>query len=132
MFVYARGVGDTDVVDELLAAIVARDEGRIAACFAPDAKLRALTPHELRVESGPEEIVGRYRAWLASLEPFVVTDADVVSIADRVRLRYRFRGRDPVKGWQENEHTAYATIVEGRIAALNLSCAGFRPAEPSG
>ena len=125
-------MGDADVVEELLAAIVARDEGRIAACFAPEAKFRALTPHQLREEHGPEEIARRYRAWLARLESFAVTDGDVVPIADRVRLRYRFHGRDAAKGWQENEHTAYATVVDGRIAALNLSCAGFRPAEPPG
>ena len=125
-------MGDTDVVDQLLAAIRARDLEQLATCFAPHAKLRALTPHELREENGPEQIVGRYRAWLASLEPFAVTDADVVQIADRVRLRYRFHGRDPVKGWQVNEHTAYAAVVDGRIVTLNLSCAGFRPAEPQG
>lgn len=128
-FVYARPMGDTAIVEELLRAIEARDLGRIAACFTPDSRLRALTPRELREENGPEAIVGRYRAWLA-LEPLEVTDGDVVQIADRVRLRYRFHGRDPVKGWQENEHTAYATVVDGRIAALNLSCAGFRPSEP--
>ncbi|MCZ7589311.1 MAG: nuclear transport factor 2 family protein [Gaiella sp.] len=122
-------MGDTAVVEELLAAIRDRDLDRIAACFAPGARLRALTPRELRVENGPEEILARYRGWLA-LDAFVVTDGDVVPIADRVRLRYRFHGRDPVKGWQENEHTAYAVVVDGRIAALNLSCAGFRPAEP--
>ena len=125
-------MGETDVVDHLLAGIRARDLRQIATCFAPDAKLRALTPHELREENGPEEIVGRYRAWLGALEPFAVMDGDVVQIADRVRLRYRFHGRDAVAGWQENEHTAYAAVVDGRIVALNLSCAGFRPAEPPG
>jgi hypothetical protein len=123
-------MGGSGVVEDLFAAIKARDLERISACFAPEAKLRALTPHELREENGPNEIVARYRAWLGSLELFAVTDGDVEPVADRVRLRYRFRGRDATKGWQENEHTAYATVVDGRIAALNLSCAGFRPAEP--
>ena len=123
-------MGDRDVLEDLLAAIRARDLERIGACFASAAMLRALTPHELREENGPEEIVARYRAWLGSLESFAVTDGDVAQIADRVRLRYRFRGRDPAKGWQENEHTAYATVADGRIVALNLSCAGFRPVEP--
>lgn len=121
---------DVVVVSELLAGIASRDRGRIAACFAPDAQLRALTPSRLRKESGPEPIAARYAAWLDGLDPFAVTSSDVVQVADRVRLRYRFRGRDPEKGWQENEHTAYAAVVDGRIAALNLSCAGFRPAEP--
>jgi len=123
-------VTDTAVVEELLAAIGARDRERIAACLAPDARLRALTPHQLRELDGPAAIAGQYDYWLEPLEGFVLVSGDVTPIADRVRLRYRFRGRDPVKGWQENEHTAYATVVDGRVAALNLSCAGFRPAEP--
>jgi hypothetical protein len=123
-------VEDTTVVEELRDAIVARDVDRIAACFAPDARLRALTPHRLREEVGRDAIAGRYRAWLA-LEELAVTSSDVEGVADRVRLRYRFRGRDPRKGWQENEHTAYATIADGRVVALNLSCAGFRPSEPA-
>src|SRR5512134_1634404 len=128
--VYPRAVVDTGVVEELRDAVVARDLDRIAACFAPAAHLRALTPHRLREEVGPEAIAGRYQAWLG-LEAFVVTSSDVEPVADRVRLRYRFRGRDPRKGWQENEHTAYATVAEGRVVALNLSCAGFRPSEPA-
>jgi hypothetical protein len=123
-------VDDTSIAEELLRAITARDGSAIARCFAPDALLRALTPHQLREEKGPDAIAARYSLWLDSLEPFGVVSSDVEQIADRVRLRYRFGGRDPEKGWRENEHTAYAEVLEGRIAALNLSCAGFRPAEP--
>jgi hypothetical protein len=121
---------DVAVVSELRDGIASRDSGRIAACFTPEARLRALTPSRLREETGPEAIAARYAAWLDGLDPFAVTSSDVERVADRIRLRYRFRGRDPENGWQENEHTAYATVVDGRIAALNLSCAGFRPAEP--
>lgn len=123
---------DAAVVEELLAAIGARDRARIAACFASGAKLGALTPHRLRELVGPEEIAGQYGYWLDPLESFTVLSGDVTPIADRVRLRYRFRGRDPAKGWQENEHTAYATVEGGRVAALNLTCAGFRPSESPG
>ena len=123
---------DTAVVEELLAAIGARDRARIAACFASDAKLRALTPHQLRELDGPQAIAGQYGHWLDPLESFALVAGDVTAIADRARLRYRFRGRDPAKGWQENEHTAYATVEEGRVSALNLTCAGFRPSELPG
>ena len=123
---------ETAVVRELLDAIRARDLQGIAACFAPDARLRALTPHQLRELDGPPAIADRYRRWLEPLESFALVSGDVEPIADRVRLRYRFRGWDPVKGWQENEHTAYAFVVDGRVETLNLSCAGFRPSEPPG
>jgi hypothetical protein len=125
-------VVETAVVEELLAAIGERDRSRIASCFAVDAKLRALTPHRLRELDGPEAIAGQYARWLDSLEAFELLSGDVTTIADRSRRRYRFRGRDPVKGWQENEHTAYATLVDGRVTALDLTCAGFRPTEPAG
>lgn len=114
----------------LLTAIRERDAAGVAACFAPDARLRVLTPKTLREEEGPEAIGGRFMVWVGSLEPFALLSADAEVIADRVRIRYRFRGRDPEKGWQENEHTGYATVEDGLITALNISCAGFRPAEP--
>lgn len=112
----------------LLEAIATRDGDAIGACFAPDAVLRALTPHQLRELDGRDAIVERYLAWLRSLEPYELLSADTERVADRVRIRYRFRGVDSVKGPQENEHTAYAAVEGGRITALNLCCAGFRPA----
>jgi hypothetical protein len=121
------------VAGSLLAAIAARDYDAIAACFTADAHFLALTPKpQLREHTGRDEVADRYRQWLGSLEPFSVTASDWELIADRVRIRYRFRGRDPERGWQENEHTAYVRLDrDGRIALLTLSCAGFRPtAEP--
>ena len=53
---------------------------------------------------------------------------DVTSIADRFRIRYRFRGVDPRKGAQENAHTAYAAVEAGQITAMKVTCTGFRPA----
>jgi hypothetical protein len=120
-----------DAVRALLAGIAVRDYGRIEACFAPDARLRALTPHQLRELEGPGPIAEQYRFWLDPLDGFSVIDSSATPIADRTRIRYRFTGVDPVHGAQENEHTAYAELAGGLIAALNLTCAGFRPARVS-
>jgi len=119
--------GDAMIMRELLAAIRERDFDRIESCFAEDARLRVLTPHELRDLTGRGAAADRYRGWLESLEPFELLDGDVLEIADRVRIRYRFRGRDPEKGWQENEHTGYGLVTEGLVAGLNVTCTGFRP-----
>jgi hypothetical protein len=119
----------TATATRLLEAVRERDEHGAAACFATDARLRVLTPRALREEEGREAIAARYRSWLGSLEGYRLLSADVEWIADRVRIRYRFLGRDPEKGWQENEHTGYAQIEDGLIVALNVSCAGFRPSE---
>jgi hypothetical protein len=115
------------VAGELLDAIARRDFERIEACFAPDAVLRVLTPGPLRELTGAKDAAGRFRLWLEALGDFELTDGDVEEIADRVRIRYRFRGRDPEKGWQLNEHTGYGKVQNERIVSLNVTCTGFRP-----
>ena len=118
-----------DVAARLLHAIEARDYAAIAGCFAPDARFLVLTPKpQLREHTGPDEAADRFRSWLEPFDPFEPLAADRERIADRVRIRYRFRGRDPEHWWQENEHTAYARLGDdGLIALLTLTCAGFRP-----
>lgn len=120
---------ENSIAATLLAGIAARDYGAIEACFAPDAHLRALTPHQLRELVGSGPITRQYRFWLEPLGDFSVISSSATPIADRIRVRYRFVGVDPEHGAQENEHTAYAELAGGLIAALNLTCAGFRPAE---
>ena len=119
----------TAVASRLLRAVAEGDRAGVAACFAPDARLRVLTPRSLREEEGAPAIAARYLTWTGTLEGFRLLSADVEWIADRIRIRYRFLGRDPEKGWQENEHTGYAEISDGMIVALNISCTGFRPSE---
>ncbi len=51
---------DTAVASELLAGIATRDFARIETCFAEDAVLRALTPHQLREERGAAAIAAQY------------------------------------------------------------------------
>lgn len=111
----------------LLDAIAARDYERIETSFAEDVSLRVLTPGPLREFEGSADAAGRYRFWLEPLDGFELLEGDVEDIGDRVRIRYRFRGRDPAKGWQLNEHTGYGTVVDGHIVSLNVTCTGFRP-----
>jgi ketosteroid isomerase-like protein len=115
------------VAGELLDAIATRDFARIEACFAKDAAFQVLTPQQLRQHETGVAAAARYRYWLESFAEFELVDGDVEEIADRVRIRYLFRGRDPEKGWQLNEHTGYAKVREGRIASMNVTCTGFRP-----
>lgn len=115
------------VAERFLAALARRDTAALGACFAPDASFRALTPKRLRTMTGPEEAAERYEAWFGNLDGFEVLAADVTEVADRLRLRYRIRGRHPEHGWWLNEHTAYARVADDRITHLSLTCSGFRP-----
>jgi hypothetical protein len=112
---------------KLLDAIARRDYDRIRECFAEQVRFDVLTPHELREHATAAEAGERYRFWLDRLEEYELLESDVEEIADRVRVRYRFRGRDPEKGWQLNEHTGYGTVVDDRFVALKVTCTGFRP-----
>lgn len=119
------------VCERLLDAIAARDLDAVAACFADDAAFWVVTPRpQLREQTGPAEAAGRYARWFGAMEEFEVLEREAVAVADRVRIRYLVRGRDPASGWQLNDHTAYARVADGRIAVLTLTCAGFRPVEP--
>lgn len=122
----------TGTPERLLDAVARRDFDGVAACFAADASMRVLTPRGLRELHGPVEAADRFRAWFEEMEGFALLDSDIEPVADRVRIRWHTRGRDPEKGWQENDHTGYALLDDGGlIAALNISCAGFRPAPPA-
>jgi SnoaL-like domain len=120
----------TSVGERLLAAITARDYDTIADCFADGGRFDVLTPHQLRRHATPAAAADRYRYWLDKLDGFEMLEQRAVPIADRLRIRYLFRGRDPGAGWQLNEHTAYAAVEDGRIASMTLTCAGFRPTSP--
>lgn len=116
------------VCERLLAAIEARDYAAIENCFTHDATFQVLTPHLLRKHTGATEAAAQYRYWLEPLDDFELVESDCEQVADRVRIRYRFRGLDPKNGQQENEHTGYAAVEAGTITQMNLTCAGFRPA----
>ena len=114
--------------EELLAGVAERDYARIAACFEDAARFSVLTPTPLlRDHASRKEAADRYRSWLEPFDDYALLEGDVVEVADRIRIRYLFRGKDPAKGWQLNEHTAYAEVEDGLIRAMVLTCAGFRP-----
>ena len=114
-----------------LGAIAARDVSTLGQRLAAQARLPVLTPRSLVDLEGREEDVARFRRWLADMGSFVSVDGDVATVADRLRVRWHTRRRDPVKGWHENDHTACATVEDGLVVALDVACAGFRPAGPA-
>lgn len=110
-----------EIVERFLDALMLRDWSGIAACFAPDARLRMLTPGPLREDEGPTEIAERFRYWFGTLDPFELREADTEEIADRVRIHYRAAGSGKV-----TDHTGYLAVEDGRIAWIVMTCTGFR------
>ena len=110
--------------EELLAGIAGRDYARIAACFAESARFDVLTRAAARAQGA------------SGLRPPLLARAAGAVRAPRGRRDRDLRphpralpvpGQGSEKGWQLNEHTAYAAVEDGRIRAMTLTCAGFRP-----
>ncbi len=133
-----RPVGDAgrdsahDAADRLVGAIAARDYTRLFGVVARDARLRYMIP------SGPGQVVGaadvaaKYFEWFGDVDALEVQEVLVQRVSDRTSARYRFllhEGRD----WEVVEQQAYLDVdADGRIAAIDLLCSGFRPTDGPG
>jgi hypothetical protein len=111
-----------------VAAASARD---IAACFAPDARLRGLIP------PGPVERIGALAvgeliaSWFADSEPLTLTDSSIDQVGDRLHISYRFEGTELGEDFTVQQQV-YAEIVDGRLKDVTLLCSGFRPRQRAG
>ena len=111
-----------------IAAIVAHDWDRIAACFEPDATFRGLVPKAspLRERTGGDEAAAQIRAWFGDADVTELVTSTVEQMHDRIHLAYQIREHEP-DGWYLVEQQAYITPGENGIAYMNLLCSGFRP-----
>ena len=121
-------VASTAAAERFLEALEERDFEGIAACFAPDARLRALVPTRLREDEGNTAVAERFRFWLGELTDFAVTDSSADEFVDQVHVRYRMRAIDPEDGAITCEQHAYLTVENGTISVMNLVCSGWHPA----
>lgn len=125
----AGASGETrDAAQRLVEAIAARDFEAIAEALAPDARFRYLIP------PGPSQIVGtaaaaaKFVQWFGDADVLTVQSVRVERLADRISARYRFLLRRQ-EGWEVIEQQMYLDVdQDGRIAAIDLLCSGFRPA----
>ena len=121
-------VASTGVAERFLHALEARDFDGIAACFAPEGRLRALVPEALREDEGSAAVAERFRYWVGEMTDFAISDTAVDEFVDRVHVRYRMHGVDRENGAVTCEQHAYLTLEDDAIAAMNLVCSGWRPA----
>lgn len=117
-----------DAAKRLVEAIGARAFEAIAGTLAADARFRYLVP------PGPGEVVGaavvaaKFLQWFGDADGFTVQSVRVEPLADRISARYRFRLGNHER-WEVIEQQLYLDVDDdGRIAAIDLLCSGFRPA----
>lgn len=122
-----------EAADRLTRAIAARDYGGIFGALARDARLRYIVPSGPGQAVGAADVAARYFGWFGDAVDVEVQESLVQRISDRTSSRYRFLLREG-PDWEVVEQQAYLDVdADGRIAAIDLLCSGFRPADdPAG
>ena len=109
-------------------ALAAKDFDAIRAMLHPEIDFRALTPNRSWEASDPDAVIGSVlREWFEDadeIEELLKLESD--AFADRERVGYRFRVRNP-EGVFEVEQQVYIGEVDGRIGWMRSVCSGYRP-----
>jgi hypothetical protein len=111
-------------------ALAAKDFERIRELLHPEVDFRALTPSRDWQAGDPEAVIGTVlREWFEDsdeIEELVQVETD--TFADRERVAYRFRVRNP-EGVFLVEQQVYIEERDGQIGWMRSVCSGFRPIE---
>ncbi len=118
---------DDAVCEAFVDALAARDADRLRDTVAPDVQLRALVPSGFRESLGADAVIARMQSWFAEPEHIEILAKQVLHVADRLRVHYRFGERYGEGDSEIIEQDAYCEVVEGRIQAIDLLCSGHLP-----
>jgi ketosteroid isomerase-like protein len=116
----------TDLGDTFVAALAERDFDRLAGTLAPDVRMRALIPPGPIDLSGAKPAAARFATWFWESEGLELVHSGSDEVADRLHVVYRLRVKRPGDSWKVIEQHLFCALDEGRIAALDLVCSGFR------
>jgi hypothetical protein len=109
-------------------ALAAKDFDRVAALLHPEIDFRALTPRKFWEASEPRQLIsGVLREWFEDSDEIEALErVETDAFADRERVAYRFRIRNP-EGLFLVEQQVYLTERDGRIGWMRTLCSGYRP-----
>jgi hypothetical protein len=111
-------------------ALAAKDFDRIRDLLHPELDFRGVTPNRSWEASDPDGMIGSVlRQWFEDsdeIEELEKMETD--AFADRERVGYRFRVRNP-EGLFRVEQQVYIGEVDGRIGWMRSVCSGYRPIE---
>jgi hypothetical protein len=109
-------------------ALAKKDFDALANLLHPEIDFRGLTPRRNWEAGNPGDVIqGILCQWFEDsddIEALVHVETD--SFADRERVGYRFRVRNP-DGLYAVEQQAYLEERDGKIGWMRAVCSGFRP-----
>ena len=116
-----------DVGRAFAEALGRKDFAAIKGLLDEEIDFRGLTPRRVWEATDPDRLVEDVlKQWFAEsddLEEILSIETD--AFADRQRVAYRFRGRNP-DGPFVVEQQAYYSEKDGRISWMRVLCSGFR------
>jgi hypothetical protein len=111
-------------------ALAVKDFDQIRGLLHPEIDFRGLTPRKNWEANDPDAVIGSVlREWFEDsdeIEELVQVETD--AFADRERVAYRFRVRNP-EGLFLVEQQVYLSERDGQIGWMRTLCAGYRPIE---
>ena len=113
-------------------ALTSHDWEGLAACFAEDARFRAVVPSEespFRDWTGRADAVAQLQRWFDDSDVIDVVDSTVEMVGERLHVAYRLRGHES-DGWYLIEQQTFITPGPNSIVNLDLVCSGSQSIEP--
>lgn len=113
---------------EFARALAAKDDGRILELIHPEIDFRGMTPNRSWEASDADAVISIVLSrWFEESDEIEVLEwLESDAFADRERVGYRFRVRNP-EGRFLVEQQAYLSADDGRIVWMRVLCSGFRP-----
>lgn len=111
-------------------ALAIKDFDRIRGLLHPEIDFRGLTPRRNWQASDPDDVINSVlRTWFEDSDQIEeLEQVETDSFADRERVGYRFRVRNP-EGLFRVEQQVYIGERDGQIDWMRVVCSGFRPVE---
>lgn len=108
-------------------ALAEKDFEGLAELLDPQVDFRGVTPRKFWEASDPRQLIdGVLRQWFEDSDEIEALEKlETDSFADRERVGYRFRVRNP-EGTFLVEQQLFIAERDGRIAWLRSVCSGFR------
>ena len=117
------------VASLFVEALAARDYKAIFGALARDVRFRFLIPPGPGEVAGAADVAAKYFDWFGEADVLEVEAVLVDPLPDRLSARYRFLLHEQER-WKVVEQQSYLDVDEqGRIAAIDLLCSGFRPVD---
>jgi hypothetical protein len=126
---------DSDTLGAQFArALAVKDREALTDLMHPEIDFRGMTPSRNWEATDPEAVLGVVLGkWFEDKDEIEGLESlETDAVADRERVGYRFRVRNPDGGFLV-EQQAYLAERDGRIGWMRVVCSGFRPtADPEG